>query len=73
MRKDKDRKLYALFVDLKVAFDNVDRRKLWEILEEKGINQKIIRRLMDIHEDTEAAVRTEEGLISFFRITKGVR
>lgn len=25
-------KIYALFVDLKAAFDNIDRGKLWEIL-----------------------------------------
>lgn len=73
IKKDKDFKFYALFVDLKAAFDNVDRRKLWDILEEKGINQKIISRLMDIYEDTETAVRTEERLARFFRTTKGVR
>lgn len=30
-------KIYALFVNLKAIFDNIDRGKLWEILEEKGV------------------------------------
>lgn len=33
-----DKKIYALFVDLKAAFDTVDRRKLWDILKKEGIN-----------------------------------
>ncbi|XP_025160330.1 trichohyalin-like [Harpegnathos saltator] len=41
----KDREIYAMFVDFKVAFDNIDRKKLWEILKEKKINRKIIGRL----------------------------
>lgn len=34
-RKRADRKVYALFVDLKAVFDNINRKKLCEILEAK--------------------------------------
>lgn len=37
-KDNKDVKVFALFVDLKVAFDNVNREKLWKIMEEKGKN-----------------------------------
>lgn len=40
-------KVYALFIDLKAAFDDVDRKILWKIMENKGIdkkNKRIIRR-----------------------------
>lgn len=36
--KEKEKEeVYALFVDLKAAFDNVDRSKLWNILEIKDM------------------------------------
>lgn len=53
--KEKDKgkeKVYALFIDLKAAFDNIDRKKLWEILEEKDINKRLIWRMKKIYEDT---------------------
>lgn len=36
-KKKKDRKVYAAFVDIKAAFDKVDRKRLWEIMKEKGV------------------------------------
>lgn len=71
--RNKENKVYAIFVDLKAAFDNVNRRKLWEILREKGIGRGLIRRLETIYESTEIAVRTKEGLPSRFKVKKGVR
>lgn len=72
--KKKERKeVYALFVDLKAAFDNVDRSKLWNLLEIKGMSMNLIWRMKKIYEDTEAAVRTTEGVTKGFNIRKGVR
>lgn len=36
-------RIYTCFVDLKGAFDKVIREKLWEIMQEKGIERKIIK------------------------------
>src|SRR5699024_4747353 len=36
------RDIYLGFIDMEKAFDNVPRNKLWEILDRRGINQKII-------------------------------
>lgn len=66
-------KVYALFGDFKAAFDNVNGKKLWEILEEKKINRKIIRRLKIIYEETKVTVRAKDGLTEEFRTGKGVR
>jgi len=36
--KDKSKeKLFALFIDLKVASDNMDKEKLWEIMKNKEV------------------------------------
>lgn len=60
-----------MFMDFKAAFDNVNRRRLWEILGEKGIKKELIRRLEKI--ESTVAVRTKEGLSSRFEVKKGVR
>lgn len=46
--KCKGEKVYALFVDLKAAFDNVDRRKLWRILRDKEIEEQLIRKIRSV-------------------------
>lgn len=58
--RNKEKKVYAIFMDFKAAFDNVNRRRLWEILGEKGIKKELIRRLEKI-ESTVMIVRTKEG------------
>lgn len=63
---EKEKKVYAFFVDLEAAFDNVEREKLWEILERKGVKRNIIGRLRRIYEETRSVVRTEEGLTKEF-------
>lgn len=68
-----EEKIYALFIDLKAAFDKVNRSKLWEILEEKEVSNGLIWRLKKIYEDTKATIRTKKGLSRGFRIDKGVR
>lgn len=66
-------KVYAFFVDLKAAFDNVDRDKLWETLKDKGINREVIGRLEKIYEETEVMIRMGEEFTDKFWTRKGVR
>lgn len=62
-RKSQKRgKVYALFVDLKAVCDRIDREKLWRIMEEKGINNKMIGRVKKMYENTEVMVRINEGI-----------
>ncbi|KMQ86480.1 hypothetical protein RF55_14524 [Lasius niger] len=70
--KEKD-KIYAVFVDLKAAFDNVDREILWSIMEEKGVDGSLIKRIKKIYEETEVVIRTKDGLSQSFITKKGVR
>ncbi|XP_011645409.1 uncharacterized protein LOC105432342 [Pogonomyrmex barbatus] len=57
--------------DLSSAFDNVNRKELWEILERKNINGTLIQRMKEIYEDTRAAIRTKDGLSEEFKTKKG--
>lgn len=61
-KSQKRSKVYVLFVDLKAAFDRIDREKLWRIMEEKGIDNKMIGRVKKMYENTEVMVRINEGI-----------
>ena len=67
------RPLFAAFVDLKSAFDSVDRNALWELLRSLGIPIKLITLIRSFHDATHARVRIEGKLSDPFLYTSGVR
>lgn len=73
MKESKERRIYALFVDLKAAFDNVEREQLWNVLKGKGVAADLVWRMERIYEETKVAVRVKEEVTAKFRTTKGVR
>ncbi|KAL6421061.1 hypothetical protein ACFW04_013585 [Cataglyphis niger] len=66
-------KLIAFFIDLKAAFDSVDRRKLVEAMRERGMREGLIRRSEDIMRETRNRVRRGEDLGTGFWTGRGVR
>lgn len=70
-KKCKGEKVYV--VDLKAAFDNVDRSKLWRILRDKEIEEQLIRKIRSLYEETRVMIRTKEETTSSFRTEKGMR
>lgn len=50
-------KLVAIFVDLRAAFDSVDREILWKTMRERGIREGLVRRYKDILRETRSMVR----------------
>ena len=71
--KKKLGKMYALFVDLRAAFDSVDRKKLWECMREKGISERLVRRIEEIYSETKNRVRVNGKESEYFWNEKGVR
>ena len=61
------------FIDYAKAFDCVDHNKLWKILEEMGIPDRLICLLRNLYAGQEATVRTGHGTTDWFQIGKGVR
>ena len=49
-----------MFVDLKAAFDTVQRGKLWRDMEKSGIEKGLIERVKEIYEETRNVVRINE-------------
>ena len=69
----KDRALFIAFIDLKAAFDSVDRDCLWHILHSIGIPPKIARLLERLYTDTSSCLRINNTLSDWFTISRGVR
>jgi len=55
-------KVYLFFVDLKAAFDKVNRSRLWKELRRKEVKEDLVRRVEKIYEETEVTVRTGQRL-----------
>ena len=64
--------IYFCFIDYAKAFDCVDHKKLWKILQEMGIPGHLTCLLRNLYVVQEATVRTGHGTTDWFQIGKGV-
>ena len=64
--------IYFCFIDYAKAFDCVDHNKLWNILQEMGIQDHLTCLLRNLYASQEATVRTGHGTTYWFQIGKGV-
>ena len=65
--------IYFCFIDYAKAFDCVDHKKLWKILQEMGTPDHLTCLLRNLCAGQEATVRTVHGTTDWFQIRKGVR
>ncbi|XP_015115564.1 uncharacterized protein LOC107040136 [Diachasma alloeum] len=71
--KRKGGKLYAAFIDLKAAFDTVDRDLLLEKIWRVGIRARFYDMIKAIYRVSENEVITGEGITGRFSTVRGVR
>ena len=64
--------IYFRFVDYTKAFDCVDHKKLWKILQELGISEHLTCLLRNLHAGQEATVRARNKTMYWFQTEKGV-
>ncbi|XP_018393041.1 PREDICTED: uncharacterized protein LOC108772084, partial [Cyphomyrmex costatus] len=67
------KKVWAMFIDLKAAFDRIDRKILWEMMKKRGISEDLIDRVREIYEETKFVVKIGEEMSGEYRVEKGVR
>lgn len=72
-RLKQGKKLYLGFVDLERAFDRVQRTKLWDILETRGISNKIIRVIKNMYESNVNCVVRNSKVSGGFISKQGLR
>ena len=65
--------IYFCFIVYAKAFDCVDHKKLWKILQEMGIPDHLTCLLRKLYAGQEAIVRNGHGKTDWFLIGKGVR
>ena len=68
-----NRELYLCFIDLEKAYDRVPRGKLLSVLRDYGIGGKLLQAIKGLYLDSQAAVRVDGKLSSWFRVVSGVR
>ena len=72
-RREFNRPLWVAYVDLKSAFDSVDRDALWLLLKSIGLPQKIVDLMEAMYTDTCSAVLSEGVQSDWFSVQSGVR
>ena len=66
-------KLYTAFIDLKAAFDNLDRKILFRKLVAIGIRGQFLKILHEMYRSVRSRVKCTDGLTPEFECTTGVR
>ena len=66
------KKAFFCFINYVKAFDCVDYKKLWRILQEMGISDHLTCLLRYLYAGQEATVRIEHEATDWFQIGKGV-
>ena len=62
------------FVDLRKAYDSVDRELLWQVLARAGIPEAMIEVIRQFHDGMKARVGMDNGELSeWFEVTQGLR
>ena len=64
--------IHFCFIDYATAFDCVDHKKLWKILQQMGLPDHLTYLLRNLCAGQEATVRTVHGTTDWFQIGKGV-
>ena len=72
MQESSRKNIYFCFIDYAKAFDSVDHNKLWKILKEMRILDRLTYHLRNLYAGQEAPVRTGHGTTDWFQIGKGV-
>lgn len=70
---ERKKKVWAFFMDLKGAFDRVDRKVLWDMMRKRGVSEGLIDRVREVYEETWCVVRVGQKMSKKFWVENGVR
>ena len=71
-RKEHNLPLFLLFIDYEKAYDNVNRDKMWEMMDNK-IPNYLLNTIKCIYRNTKIAIKFNDGISEQIHINKGVR
>ena len=64
---------FVCFVDIRKAFDNVNRDCLWYKLKKCGIQGKMLNAIQSLYQDVSYAVKVNGRLTEWFKVQNGVK
>jgi len=73
LHRESDRPLNAVYLDIKAAFDSVDRIALWKALRSRGVPAILLDLMSALHDGTAVRVRVGQELSGHLLTTSGVR
>ena len=65
--------VYGCFVDLRKAYDSIDRETLWKVLRVYGIEGNLLEMIKLLYKDLKASIRVGDGRTEEFDIKAGVK
>jgi len=71
-RKEHNLPLFLLFIDYEKAYDNVNRDKLWEMMDNK-IPNYLLNTITCIYRNTKIRIKLNYGIVEPIYINKGIR
>ena len=71
--REHDESLFALFVDLRKAYDSVSKEALWQVLKKYGVPPVMLSLIRSFHDDMTAVVRVSGGTTDEINIRNGLR
>lgn len=71
--RTKNTKVFVAFVDLEKAFDRVSLKTVWESLQRRGIQPKIIRTIQRLYTNNKNYVRKDNMQSETFTVNDGLR
>ncbi len=73
IHREFNRPLYVAYLDLKSAFDSVDRTALWKAMQKVGVAPFLLKLIEDLHSGTKARIRLGKHMSDSFHTNSGVR
>ena len=72
-RKLLNKDTFICFIDLKKAFDGVDRKLLWYKLQCYGINGTLLNNIMALYKQVQYSIEINEYQTDWFEVRRGVK
>ena len=72
-RQRQNRDLYLGFIDIQKAFDSVQRKRVWQSLQQRGVPPKLRRNIQSIYDVTRNYVRKDNAQSEEFLTKDGLR
>ena len=70
---EKEKKLYAVFVDLEKPYDKACREELWVVLQKFGVSGDLLRAIKAMYQASGQCVRVDGKVADWFEVRQGVR